>query len=46
MEKKESKKNIIKEIISYVLIIGGVLLLKTFVVSPIIVNGDSMNKTL
>ena len=42
----DTKKNIIKEIISYVLIIGGVLLLKTFVVSPIIVNGDSMNKTL
>ena len=42
----DTKKNTIKEIISYILIIGGVLLLKTFVVSPIIVNGDSMNNTL
>lgn len=42
----DTKKNVIKEIISYVLIIGGVLLIKAFVMSPIIVNGDSMNKTL
>ncbi len=42
----DTKKKLFKEIMSYVLIIGIVVLIKTFVVSPIIVNGDSMNKTL
>lgn len=35
-----------KEIISYILIIGAVLLIRTYVVTPIRVNGDSMYNTL
>ena len=35
-----------KEIISYVVIIVVVILIRTFVVTPIRVNGDSMNDTL
>ncbi len=51
MEEKEIKDNekrvnIIKEILSYVIIIGVVILIKTFVVTPIRVNGDSMYSTL
>ena len=42
----ESKKKVIKEIISYVIIILVVILIKTFVVSPIRVNGRSMYNTL
>ena len=40
------KKIIIKEILSYVLLIGIVLIIKYYVVTPIKVNGDSMNPTL
>ena len=36
----------IKEIISYILIIIGVLLIKQFIVTPIKVNQSSMNNTL
>ena len=39
-------KKIIKEYGPYVLIILIVLLLKTFVISPILVSGDSMDSTL
>jgi signal peptidase I len=39
-------KSIIKEISSYVIIIIIVLLIKTFLVSPILVSGDSMDSTL
>ena len=35
-----------KEIISYVIIIIAVILVRTFLVTPIRVNGDSMNNTL
>ena len=35
-----------KEIISYVIIIAVVILIRTFLVTPIRVNGDSMNNTL
>lgn len=45
MEKK-NKKSIIKEILSYVIIILIVLLVKMYIVSPIRVNGSSMYKTL
>ena len=36
----------VKEILSYVIIIIIVLLIKHFIVTPIKVNGDSMNNTL
>lgn len=36
----------IKEIISYVVVIAIVILIRTFIVTPIRVNGDSMNNTL
>ena len=39
-------KKILKEYIPYVLIIVIILLIKTYVFSPIIVNGDSMDSTL
>ena len=42
----KDKKKVIREILSYVLIIVAVILIKTFVVSPIRVNGDSMYNTL
>lgn len=45
--KKENKvKKIILEYLPYVLVIIGIILIKQFVVAPIKVNGDSMNKTL
>jgi len=40
------KEKIIKEVISYVVIIGVVLLIKLFIFTPIKVNGDSMHPTL
>ena len=40
------KNKYIKEILSYVLIIVFVLLFKFFIISPIRVDGDSMNPTL
>ena len=47
MEKKESsiKKNI-KEIINYLIIIIIVILIRTYIATPIKVNGTSMNDTL
>jgi signal peptidase I len=39
-------KKVILEILSYVVIIGLVILFKTFIASPIRVNGGSMYKTL
>jgi signal peptidase I len=46
-EKKETvKKNYIKEFLPYFIIILVVVLIKTFVVSPIRVNGASMDPTL
>ena len=46
-EKKETvKKNYIKEFLPYFMIILVVVLIKTFVVSPIRVNGASMDPTL
>lgn len=42
----EKIKKIIKEYLPYVLIIFIVILIKQFVIAPIKVNGDSMNKTL
>lgn len=46
-EKKETvKKNYIKEFLPYFMVILVVVLIKTFVVSPIRVNGASMDPTL
>lgn len=42
----ELVKKIIKEYGIYVLIIIAVLLIKTYVISPIVVSGDSMDTTL
>lgn len=42
----KDKKKVIKEILTYGLIIIAVILVKAFVVSPIRVNGDSMYNTL
>ena len=39
-------KKIVKEYIPYILIIVIILLIKSYVFSPIIVNGDSMDSTL
>ena len=44
-EKKE-KKNIIKELIPYIVIIFIVVLLRTFIVTPVQVEGTSMYPTL
>ncbi len=50
MEDKEKKENkvwgIVKEIIPYVVILVAVILIRTYLVTPIIVSGDSMNPTL
>lgn len=43
---KESHKNIIKEIIPYIIIVLAVILLRTFIVTPVKVNGQSMYDTL
>ena len=39
-------KNIIRELLPYVLILGGVILIRTFIVTPVIVSGDSMKPNL
>ena len=42
----EGKKNIIKELIPYIVIILVVVSIRSFIVTPIKVNGDSMVPTL
>lgn len=39
-------KNIIKELYPYVLIIIGVILIRTFIITPVVVSGSSMEPTL
>ena len=39
-------KNIIKELLPYVLILGGVILIRTFIFTPLIVSDDSMKPNL
>lgn len=39
-------KKIIKELIPYILILIGVVLIRTFIITPIMVDGESMNPTL
>ena len=46
MNKKDKKTNIFLELLPYVIIVVVVLLIKTFVVAPIRVNGASMDNTL
>ena len=43
---KENIKEQVKEIIPYIIIIVVVLLIRTFIITPIRVNGPSMNNTL
>lgn len=44
--KTNKNKNLIREIITYVLIIVFVILIRTFVITPVRVDGDSMNNNL
>lgn len=46
LETKNKKVNYIKEISIYVLIILGVILIRTFIITPVRVDGDSMNDNL
>ena len=46
LETKSKKVNYIKEIAIYVLIILGVILIRTFIITPVRVDGDSMNNNL
>ncbi len=39
-------KNMIKELLPYILIFIGVILLRTFIITPVIVSGDSMKPNL
>lgn len=39
-------KNIIKELLPYVLILGGVILIRSFIITPVIVSGSSMKPNL
>ena len=43
---KEEEKNIIKELIPYIIIVIIVVLIRTFIMTPIKVNGNSMVSTL
>lgn len=42
----EKLKKLIKEYVPYIIIILIIILIKTYIFSPIIVNGDSMDSTL
>ena len=46
METKRNKKQIIRDILSYVLIIVAVILIRIFIFDPVRVDGPSMDKTL
>ena len=39
-------KNFIKELLPYVLILGGVILIRSFIITPVIVSGSSMKPNL
>ena len=39
-------KKIIRELLPYVIIIGVVILIRTFIITPVIVSGDSMKPNL
>lgn len=44
--KENSVINIVKEFIPYVIILVAVIIIRTYFVTPVLVNGDSMNDTL
>ena len=44
--KKSKNKNYFRELLPYLIIIVAVILIKTYIVSPIRVNGESMDSTL
>ena len=46
MNDENKKKNYFKELLPYVIIIAGVIIIKVYIVSPIRVNGESMDSTL
>lgn len=46
METSEKRKNILKEVISYIFIILLVIIIRIFIFDPIRVDGPSMNNTL
>ena len=46
MKNKKEKKEWVKELLPYILILVGVILLKQFVITPIMVEGTSMYPTL
>lgn len=37
---------VVKELISYIIIVASIILIRTYVITPVIVSGDSMNPTL
>ena len=39
-------KNIVKELLPYVIILVSVILIRTFIITPVIVSGDSMKPNL
>ena len=43
---KEKIKKVVKELIPYVIILVTVILVRSFLITPVIVSGDSMNPTL
>ena len=43
---KEKIKKVVKELIPYVIILVTVVLVRSFLITPVIVSGDSMNPTL
>ena len=46
LEKEKKETNVIKEIIPYIVIIIVVVIVRTYFVTPVMVDGDSMNPTL
>ena len=45
MEKKD-KKNLLREYLPYIIIILVIILIRTFIITPVRVSGDSMYPTL
>ena len=39
-------KKFVKELYPYILILGGVILIRSFIITPVIVSGDSMKPNL
>ena len=45
-DNRDKKRQIVKDIISYTLIVVAVILIRVFIFDPVRVDGDSMNNTL